>query len=284
VEAFRRLKEFLTTTPILKVPDMDADFLVCTNASKEGLGGVLMQDGRVIAYISRKMRRHEENYATHDMELLAIVYALKVWRHYLVGKKIELKILTLQRYDDWYKEVEGFIRQNTMMVPQFEGFSFDGDGLLRFKNRIYVPPNDELRMLILSKAHRAVYMAHPGVTKMRADLKPLFFWKGMKEDIVNYVARCLECQQVKAEHRHPIGLLQPHAILESKWEVISMNFIVGLPLMARRHDSIFIVVDTLTKSAHFIPVRMMYQAPNIARFFISEIVRLHGVPKRIIYD
>jgi hypothetical protein len=90
-EAFRRLKELLTTVPILKVPDMDADFLVCTDASKEGLGGVLMQDGRVIAYISRKLRRHEENYAMHDLELLAIVYALKVWRHYLVGRKFELK-------------------------------------------------------------------------------------------------------------------------------------------------------------------------------------------------
>jgi hypothetical protein len=84
-EAFRRLKELLTMTPILKVPDMDANFLVCTDASKEGLGRVLMQDGRVITYISRKLRRHEENYATHDLELLAIIYALKVWRHYLVG-------------------------------------------------------------------------------------------------------------------------------------------------------------------------------------------------------
>jgi hypothetical protein len=90
-EAFRRLKELLKTTPILKVPDMDVDFLVCTDASQEGLGGVLMQDGRVITYISRKLRRHEENYATHDLELLAIVYALKVWRHYLVGRKFELK-------------------------------------------------------------------------------------------------------------------------------------------------------------------------------------------------
>ena len=81
----------LKTTPILNIPDMDVDFLVCTDASKEGLGGVLMQDGRVIAYISRKLRRHEENYATHDLELLAIVYALKVWRHYLIGRKSELK-------------------------------------------------------------------------------------------------------------------------------------------------------------------------------------------------
>jgi hypothetical protein len=191
-----RLKELLTTALILKVPDMDTDFLVCTDASKEGLGGVLMQDGRVIAYISRKLRRHEENYAAHDLELLSIIYALKIWRHYLVGRKFELKtdhcglqhiftqsdlnarqwrrsellseynfkityikgtmnqvanalsqrphifsvlplqtnlhekILTLQRDNEWYIEVGGFIEQNTTMVPRYEGFSFDSDGLL----------------------------------------------------------------------------------------------------------------------------------------------------------
>ena len=79
------------TTPILKVPDMDKEFSVCTDTSKEDLGGVLMQYGLVIAYISRMLRRHEENYVTHDLELLAIIYALKVWRHYLVGRKFELK-------------------------------------------------------------------------------------------------------------------------------------------------------------------------------------------------
>jgi hypothetical protein len=81
-----------------------------------------------------------------------------------------------------------------MMVKIFEGFMFDDNGLLRFKNRIYVLLDHELRRLILSEAHRAVYMAHPEVMKMGEDLKPLFFWKGMKVDIVNYVAKCLECQ------------------------------------------------------------------------------------------
>jgi hypothetical protein len=76
-------------------------------------------------------------------------------------------------------------------------------------------------------------------------------------DIVSYMARCLECQQVKAEHRHPTRLLQPHDISESKWEVILMDFIVGFPLTVTRHDLIFVVVDTLMKSAHFIPVHMM---------------------------
>ena len=125
-------------------------------------------------------------------------------------------------------------------------------------------------------------MAHLGVMKMRENLKPLFFWNGMKVDRVNFLARCLEFQQVRAEHRHPAGLLQPHAILESKWEVISMDFIIGFPLMTRKHKSIFVVVDTLKKSAHFIPVCMTYEAPDILRFFISEIVRLHGMPKKII--
>jgi hypothetical protein len=89
---------------------------------------------------------------------------------------------------------------------------------------------------------------------------------------------------VKDEDRHPTQLLQPHAIPESKWEVISMDFIVEFPLMTRRHNLISVVVDTLTKSAHFIPMPMTYEAPDIARFFISEIVILHGVPKRIIFD
>ena len=80
------------------------------------------------------------------------------------------------------------------MVPKFEGFTMDNDGLLRFKGQIYIPPNDELSILILNEAHRSVYMAHPRFKKTRENLKPLFFWKGMKADIVNYVARCLERQ------------------------------------------------------------------------------------------
>ena len=80
------------------------------------------------------------------------------------------------------------------MVPKFEIVTLENDGLLIFKSQIYVPPNDELRSLILNEAHRVVYMDHLGVMKMRADLKALFLWKGIKSDIVNYVAICLECQ------------------------------------------------------------------------------------------
>ena len=92
IEYFRRLKELLIITSILKFPDIDTHFLVCTDKSKVGLGELFMQERRVIAYILRKLRRHEENYATHDLELLTIIYALKVWRHYLVGRKFKLNM------------------------------------------------------------------------------------------------------------------------------------------------------------------------------------------------
>ena len=106
----------------------------------------------------------------------------------------------------------------------------------------------------------------------------------MKSDVVDFVSKCLECQQVKADHRHPAGLLQPHDIPETKWEVISMDFVVGLPLTSSRHNAILVVVEKLNKSAHFIPVRDTYDVMDVARVFINEIVHLHGVPKKIISD
>ena len=92
MESFRRLKEFFTTATILKLLDMEKELLIWMDASKELLGWVFMQYGRVIAYISRKLRKHEEKYMKHDLELLAIVYSMRVWRHYLIGLKFELKM------------------------------------------------------------------------------------------------------------------------------------------------------------------------------------------------
>jgi hypothetical protein len=90
--SFQQLKKFLTSAPILKIADLDKDYVVFTDACKEGLGGVLSQEGFVICYESRKLKEHEKNYATHDLELAAIVHALRKWRHYLMGKKFELRI------------------------------------------------------------------------------------------------------------------------------------------------------------------------------------------------
>jgi len=122
---------------------------------------------------------------------------------------------------------------------------------------------DGLCELILKESHHATYMAHPGVQKMYANLKKKFFWACMKKDVAKFVAKCLECQLVKVEHGHPAGLLQPHNIPLSKWEEISMGLIVELPKTTKRHNSILVVVDKLTKSAHFIPVRDTYKAFEI---------------------
>ena len=102
--------------------------------------------------------------------------------------------------------------------------------------------------------------------------------------IADIVARCLECQRVKVEHRHPSGLPQPHEISEWKWDVISMDFIVGLPLSSCRHDAILVTVDMLTKVAHFSPMRTTFIAWNIAQVFLRDIVRLHGILRKIISD
>jgi hypothetical protein len=95
----------------------------------------------------------------------------------VIPLKINIReiILALQIDDDWYKEVKDNIGQDTMMVLRFEGYTLDNDGLFRYSNRIYVPPSNKLRILILNEAHREMYMAHPGVTKMKEDLKTLFF-------------------------------------------------------------------------------------------------------------
>jgi hypothetical protein len=95
---------------------------------------------------------------------------------------------------------------------------------------MYIPENGDIRSIILKEAHRSLYCAHLGVKKMYAEMKKLFFWVGMKRDVVHFVARYLECQQVKADHHHPAGLLQPHDVPMSKWEVISMDFFVGFLL------------------------------------------------------
>jgi NADH:ubiquinone oxidoreductase subunit E len=89
---------------------------------------------------------------------------------------------------------------------------------------------------------------------------------------------------VKAEHRHPTGLLQPFPILEKKWEVITMDFITGLPKMNKKHDSIIVVVNKLKKASHFVPVKTMHTVANIVEIFMNEIARLHGIPRKIVSD
>ena len=150
-------------------------------------------------------------------------------------------------------------------------------GLLTYRNRLYIPYCDDLKRFIMDELHKIPYTGHPGYQKMITTTRKQFYWHGLKKYIDEYLAKCIECQQVKAEHRHPIGLLQPLPISEWKWETISMDFITGLPTYTKQNDAIMVVVDKFSKSAHFIPVKMTCKAIDIANIFMKEIFRLHGM-------
>jgi hypothetical protein len=119
---------------------------------------------------------------------------------------------------------------------------------------------------------------------MYQDLKVSYWWYGMKHEVAEYVALCDTCQRVKAEHQRPVGILQPLKVPEWKWEEIGMDFIMGLPRTQKGHDSIWVTIDRLTKVTHFIPIKTKYTGPQLAELYISRIVCLHGVPKKIVSD
>src|SRR4030095_4114154 len=116
------------------------------------------------------------------------------------------------------------------------------------------------------------------------DLKELYWWLNMKADIATYVNKCLTCLKVKAEHQKPSGLLEQPEIPQWKWEQISMDFITKLPRTSRHHDTIWVIVDRLTKSAHFLPIRETMPMTDLANLYIKEIITRHGAPLSIISD
>ena len=126
-------------------------------------------------------------------------------------------------------------------------FSMKEDGSLYYKDRVCVTTDSELKKSILEEAHNGSFAMHLGSTKMYQDLKVSYWWFGMKRDVLEFVTKCMVCQKVKAEHQVSSGLLQPIRIAEWKWERITMDFGVGLPLTGRKHDSYLVVVDRLTK-------------------------------------
>ena len=139
-------------------------------------------------------------------------------------------------------------------------------------------------MLILNELHKSPYSGHPGYQKIITMLRKDYFWLNMKNELEKYIARCFECQQVKTEHQHTTSLLQSLPTLSWKWEIISIDFIIGLPKNQNQDDSIMVVVDKLSKATHFIPVKTTHKATNIVEIFIKQIFRLHGIPKVLIFD
>jgi hypothetical protein len=139
-----------------------------------------------------------------------------------------------------------------------------------------VPSDEAIQEEILSEGHDSKYGIHPGSMKMYANMKKLFWWKDMKRDIAGHVARCDTCNRIKAKHQRLAGLLKPLDVSVWKWESVSMDFIIGLPRTPKGHDSIWVIVDRLTKVAHFVAVRTNYRVKQLVDLYVDNILRLHG--------
>uniref|UniRef100_A0A6N2KN05 Integrase catalytic domain-containing protein n=1 Tax=Salix viminalis TaxID=40686 RepID=A0A6N2KN05_SALVM len=374
--SFQELKRRLTTAPMLTLPSGTEGFVVYSDASGKGLGCVLMQHGKVIAYASRQLKTHEVNYPVHDLELAAVVFALKIWRHYLYGSRTQiftdhksLKYLMSQKelnmrqrrwvelikdYDctieyhpgkanvvadalsrknkatlegatvgeerhlaklkkmganlevnvggglvvqllvrptyreqilqaQFQDEVGSKIRRNVEAGEEMK-FRIANDGSLMMGQILYVPYDGTIKRMVLQEAHESKFSIYPGSTKMYRDLKLLYWWPNMKREIAEYVSKCRICQQVKVEHQRPPGPLQPLQIPKLKWEMITMDFVLGFPKGRKGNDAIWVVVDRLMKSALFLPIKMTDSVDKLAKIYISEVVRLHGILVSIVSD
>ncbi|GJR52958.1 putative reverse transcriptase domain-containing protein [Tanacetum coccineum] len=178
------------------------------------------------------------------------------------------------------EDVGGIIRRD---IPK-ERLEPRVDGTLCLHGRSWLPCYGDLRSVIMHESHKSKYSIHPSSEKMYQDMKKLYWWPNMKADIAMYVSKCLTCARVKAEHQRPSGLLVQPAIPEWKWDNITMDFITKLPRSSQGFDTIWVIVDRLTKSAHFLPIRENDPLDKLARLYLNRIVARHGIPASIICD
>ncbi|GJU55745.1 putative reverse transcriptase domain-containing protein [Tanacetum coccineum] len=165
-----------------------------------------------------------------------------------------------------------------------KAFEVRPDGTRCIKNRSWLPLFGNLRDLIMHESHKSKYFIHPGSDKMFQDLKKLYWWPNIKEIIAEYVGKCLTCSRVKVECQKPSGLLVQLEIPIWKWERITMDFVTKLPKTSNEHDTIWVIIDRLTKSTHFIPTQETDSLVTLTRLYIKEIFSQHGVPISIISD
>ncbi|GKA24725.1 putative reverse transcriptase domain-containing protein [Tanacetum coccineum] len=318
IHQFLGLAGYYRSAPILALPEGSEDFVVYCDASHKGLGVVLMQREKVIAYASRQLKIHEKNYTTHDLELGSVVFALKIWRHYLYGTKCTV-------FTD-HKSLQHILDQKELNMRQRRWLELLSDydcdiryhpgkanivaDALSHKERIeplrvralvmtigldlpkqilkaqieaLKPENLEkedklvtlllaLASVVMHESHKSKYSIHPGSEKMYQDMKKLYWWPNMKADIATYVSKCLTCAKVKAEHQRPSGLLVQPAIPEWKWDNIMMDFITKLPKSSQGFDTIWVIVDRLTKFAHFLPIRENDLLDKLLRLYLNRIV------------
>lgn len=354
--AFTQLKSAMTSAPVLALPDYTKLFVLECDASGKGIGAVLMQEGKPVAYYSKAISPTRLGLSTYEKELLAVVMAVTKWRHYLLGRHFQirtdhqsLKFLLEQRVttlmqQKWISKLMGFdfeityksgksnaaadalsrVVDDLNSVPTSQGnlsamvlvlcnwvgalqdswrqdaelqqiiqnlqqdpvshphFVWQHD-MLYYKSRLVVGNNDQFRLKLLHEHHASPTGGHSGGERTYHRLKQAFYWRGMKQAVLKYVAECDTCQRNKSETVATPGLLQPLPIPNRLWSDISMDFIEGLPSSSQK-SVIFVVVDRLSKCAHFIALTHPYTATTVAQAFLDNIFKLHGMPSSIVSD
>ncbi|GKD49626.1 putative reverse transcriptase domain-containing protein [Tanacetum coccineum] len=182
------------------------------------------------------------------------------------------------------EDVGGMIKKGKLNHPKQERLEPRTDRTLCLRNKSWLSCYGDLRTLIMHESHKSKYYVHPGSDKMYQDMKKLYWWPNMKADIATYVSKCLTCLKVKAEHQKPSGLLVQPEIPQWKWDNITMDFITKLPKTSSGYDTIWVIVDRLTKSAHFLPMRENDPMERLTRLYMKEVVTRHGIPVSIICD
>ncbi|KAJ4982334.1 hypothetical protein NE237_033171 [Protea cynaroides] len=245
---------------------------------KVSVNAVACVTGRVFNYGKEQFVIDIPNESTDQgfIHLFSNMFAtLKIVPDLLDEVKVAIKL------DPYLRMVQDLEKGRT--TPEF---TLDVEKVLRYKGRVCFPENEDLdiRHRLMKEAHTTTYLVHPRSTKMYHDLKKLYWWRGMKADIAKFVSQCYNCQQVKAERQRPVGLLQPLPEPAWKWDCITIDFVTGLPLTLRVVDTVWVNVDRLTKTACFIAIRPQYTLERLAKLYVDNIVRLHGVPKSIVSD
>nr|GFB23740.1 putative reverse transcriptase domain-containing protein [Tanacetum cinerariifolium] len=232
-QAFQLLKQKLCSAPILALPEESEDFIVYCDASKKGLGAVLMQ--REKKELNMRQRCWLELLSDYDCEIRYHLGKANVVADALSRKERELP-LRVRALED----VGGMLVENSRDPEKVRTEKLEPrtDGTLCLNRRSWLPYYGDLQTVIMYESHKSKYFIHPGSDKMYQDMKKLYWWPNIKADIDTYISKCLTCAKVKAEHKKPSGLLVQPKIPEWKWDNITMDFVTKLPKSSQGYDTI----------------------------------------------
>ncbi|GJR27834.1 putative reverse transcriptase domain-containing protein [Tanacetum coccineum] len=270
IEGFSKI----ANAPILALPEGSEDFIAYCDASKKGLGA-LEGDMVVADAMSRKEREPLR------VRALVMTIGLDLPKQILKAQIEARKLENIKKED-----VGGILVKNSKDPEKLRTEKLEprADGTMCLNGRSWLPCYGDLRTMIMHESHKSKYSIHPGSDKMYQDMKKLYWWPNMKANIATYVSKCLTCAKVKAEHQRPSGLLVQPEIPQWKWDNIMMDFVTKLPKSSQGYDTIWVIVDRLTKSAIFMPMRETDPMDKLARMYLKEVVTKHGIPVSIICD